>query len=148
MKLAQRETIAAPAARVWALVMDLEKAAGCVPGITALTQVAPDRYRGSLPVQIGPVRLVLEGEIAVTARDDAARRATLRADAKDSRLGGTVRATIDVALAESGASTELRVDGDVQIAGRIGEFGQPVIQRKAGQLLQQMAACLGRMAAT
>ena len=35
----------------------------------------------------------------------------------------------------------------MNIAGRIGEFGQPVIQRKADQLLAQMTACLGRMAA-
>ena len=144
----QRATIAAPIDRAWALVMDLEKAAACVPGVTALTKVAPDRYRGTLPLQIGPVRLALEGDLVVATRDDAARRATLRADAKDSRLGGTVRATIEIALAEAGTGCELRVDGDVNIAGRIGEFGQPMIQRKADQLLAQMTACLGRMASS
>jgi uncharacterized protein len=68
----------------------------------------------------------------------------VRADAKDSRLGGTVRATMDLALAEKGQETELRITSDVQIAGRIGEFGQPVIQRKADQLMAQFAECIAR----
>jgi carbon monoxide dehydrogenase subunit G len=41
---------------------------------------------------------------------------------------------------------ELRIDSDVQIGGRIGEFGQPVIKRKADQLLAQFAQCLGKSA--
>jgi carbon monoxide dehydrogenase subunit G len=147
VKLAQRVTIAAPVDRAWALVMDVERAAACVPGVSGLSAVAPDRYRGNLPLQLGPVRITLEGELSVSARDDAGHRATLRADAKDARLGGTVRATIDIALAEAEGGCELRVESDVNIAGRIGEFGQPVIQRKADQLLAQMTACLGRMAA-
>jgi carbon monoxide dehydrogenase subunit G len=147
VRLTQRATIAAPIDRAWALVMDLERAASCVPGVSGLSAVGPDRYRGGLPLQLGPVRIALEGELTIASRDDVARRATLRADAKDSRLGGTVRATIDLALVEGASGCELRVDGDVNIAGRIGEFGQPVIQRKAAQLLAQMTECLGRMAA-
>jgi uncharacterized protein len=147
VKLAHTDTIAAPIDRVWAVVMDVPNAARCVPGVAAVTPLGPDRYKGSLLVQIGPVRLVLDGEIAVTARDDARKRATLRADAKDTRLGGTVRATVDVSLAEKAGATELRIESDVQIGGRIGEFGQPVIQRKADQLLVQFAQCLGRTAA-
>jgi len=148
VKLTQRATIAAPIDRAWALVMDLQRAAACVPGVKGLTKIAPDRYGGSLPIQLGPVRLSLEGELIVSARDDAARCATLRADAKDARLGGSVRATIEIVLAEAAVGCELRVDGDVNIAGRIGEFGQPVIQRKADQLLRQMTDCLGRIAAS
>jgi carbon monoxide dehydrogenase subunit G len=146
LKLAHTAKIAAPAERVWAVVMDVPVAARCVPGVAAVTPNGADKFRGSLMVQIGPVRLVLDGDIAVVSRDDAARKATLRADAKDTRLGGTVRATVDIALAET-AGGELRIESDVQIGGRIGEFGQPVIQRKADQLLAQFAQCLGKSAA-
>jgi carbon monoxide dehydrogenase subunit G len=126
--------------------MDVPTAARCVPGVAAVTPAGADRFKGSLLVQIGPVRLVLDGDIGITSRDDAARRASLRAEAKDTRLGGTVRATVDIALRDVAGGCELRVDGDLQIGGRIGEFGQPVIQRKADQLLAQFAQCLGRTA--
>jgi carbon monoxide dehydrogenase subunit G len=146
VKLSHTATVAAKSDRVWAVVMDVPTAARCVPGVAAVDPLGQDRFKGSLLVQVGPVRLVLDGEISVTARDDAARRASLRADAKDTRLGGTVRATMDVALKDVPQGCEMRIDGDLQIAGRIGEFGQPVIQRKADQLLAQFAQCLGRTA--
>ncbi len=147
MKLTHTATIPAAAERVWAAVMDIPTAAQCVPGVAAVTPTGPDRFKGSLLVQIGPVRLVLDGDIAVTSRDDAVRHATLRADAKDTRLGGTVRATVEISLRGAGGECELRIDSDVQIGGRIGEFGQPVIQRKADQLLAQFTRCLARSAA-
>ncbi|HEY6201802.1 MAG TPA: SRPBCC family protein [Candidatus Limnocylindria bacterium] len=144
MKLAHTALVHAPRATVWKLVTDIPAAARCVPGVAAVTPSGAGKYKGSLLVQLGPVRLVLDGDIALTSTDEAAGKASLRADAKDTRLGGTVRATMELALADKGADTELRITSDVQIAGRIGEFGQPVIQRKADQLMTQFADCLAR----
>jgi carbon monoxide dehydrogenase subunit G len=95
-------------------------------------------------VQLGPVRLVLDGDVALVAKDEGRGTASVRADAKDSRLGGAVHATMDLTLLDKGDDTELRITSDVQIAGRIGEFGQPVIKRKADQLMTQFAECLAR----
>jgi len=144
MKLTHTALVRAPRAKVWKLVTDVPAAARCVPGVAAVTPSGAGKYKGSLLVQLGPVRLVLDGDIALTSTDETAGKASLRADAKDTRLGGTVRATMDLALADKGADTELRITSDVQIAGRIGEFGQPVIQRKADQLMTQFADCLAR----
>ena len=144
MKLTHTALVRASRAKVWRLVTDVPAAARCVPGVAAVTPSGAGKYKGSLLVQLGPVRLVLDGDIALTSTDEAAGKASLRADAKDSRLGGTVRATMDLALVDKGPDTELRIVSDVQIAGRIGEFGQPVIQRKADQLMTQFADCLAR----
>ena len=147
MKLSHTARIAAPIEKVWAVVMEVPVAARCVPGVSGVSAVSADAFKGTLAVQLGPIRLSLSGDIAVTARDDAAHRASLRADAKDARVGGSVRAKVDLALREDGGGCELRIDSDVQIGGRIGEFGQPVIQRKADQVLTQFADCLARTAA-
>lgn len=147
MKLSHTAAIGVPIDRAWAVVNDIPTAARCVPGVAAVTPSGKDAYKGSLLVQIGPVRLVLDGDIAVTSRDDVAHRASLRADAKDTRLGGTVRASVDLALRATDGGCELTITSDVQIGGRIGEFGQPVIQRKSDQLLAQFAQCLARTAA-
>jgi len=144
MKLSHTRVVRAPRAKVWKLVTDIPAAARCVPGVAAVTPSGAGKYKGSLLVQLGPVRLVLDGDVTLTVTDEAAGKASVRADAKDSRLGGTVRATMDVTLIDKGDDTELRITSDVQIAGRIGEFGQPVIKRKADQLLTQFAECLAR----
>ena len=144
MKLSHAVLVRAPRAKVWKLITDVPAAARCVPGVAAVTPSGAGKYKGSLLVQLGPVRLVLDGDLAFAATDEKAGKATVRADAKDSRLGGTVRATMDLALVDKGADTEMRITSDVRIAGRIGEFGQPVIQRKADQLMAQFAECIAR----
>ena len=146
MKVAHTAKVKAPAERLWVAAMDLPNAARCMPGVAAVTAVSADRYKGSLLVQVGPVRLVLDGDIAVVSRDDAARRARLTVDAKDTRLGGNVRASADVALRAVGTGSEMSIDADLELAGPIATFGAPVIRRKAAQLLAQFAECLARTA--
>jgi carbon monoxide dehydrogenase subunit G len=145
VKLQHRVTVDAPRATVWALLMDLPVAARCVPGTR---DVAPDGdgVRGTLDVRVGPVKLALAGRVAVESRDEAAGTARLRADAEDQRIGGAVRAFVDLAVSGD-APTELRVSTDVAILGRIGELGQPLIARQADRVLAGFAECLRRTVA-
>jgi carbon monoxide dehydrogenase subunit G len=145
VKFTHTAMVAAPKDKVWARLMDIPAAARCVPGVASVRPNGKDRYQGTLAVQIGPVRLVLDGDFALTARDEAAGTASIRADAKDSRVGGAIRATLDLALAEKDASeTQLRIGTDLTVMGRLGEFGQASIKRKADQLIQDFAECLAR----
>ncbi len=148
MKLSQKIAVGAPADAVWAMVMDIPRAGRCVPGVTRLESAGPDHFVGSLRVQLGPINVVLQGDVTVVARDDATRRASLRVDAKDARLASAVRATIDLVVLGTSDASELCMDTDVQIAGRIGDFGQPLIQRRSAQILEQFAQCLARSSGT
>ncbi len=144
MRLTHVASVSAPRDRVWALVMDVPAAARCVKGVSSVAPLGDDRYHGTLAVQLGPVRLALDGDVAVTAKDSASSTASLRAAAKDSRVGGAISATLDLRLAERGDTTDLFITTDLQVMGRIGEFGQPIIKRKADQLMQDFADCLAR----
>jgi carbon monoxide dehydrogenase subunit G len=145
VKLEHTVSIDAPRARVWAVLMDLPVAAGCVPGTRDLAADG-EGVRGTLEVRVGPVKLALSGTVAVESRDEAAGTARLRADAEDRRLGGAVRAHVDVALTGD-VPTLLRVSSDVTILGRIGELGQPLIARQADKVLAGFADCLRRTVA-
>src|SRR2546429_7558837 len=99
--------VAAPKDKVWARLMDIPAAARCVPGVASVRPSGKDRYQGTLAVQIGPVRLVLDGDFAITARDETAGTASIRADAKDSRVGGAVPAPPDLPPPRKGARSEV-----------------------------------------
>ena len=140
MKLEHHVRVDAPRAKVWAVLMDLPVAARCVPGTR---DVAPDGegVRGTLDVRVGPVKLALDGTVAIDSRDEAAGTVRLRADAEDRRVGGAVRALVDLRLSGD-APTDLAIASDVAILGRIGELGQPLIARQADKVLAGFAECL------
>jgi carbon monoxide dehydrogenase subunit G len=125
--------------RLWDFMMEVPRVARCVPGVEAVEAMDTGAYRGSLKVQVGPIRLALEGVITVEERDRDAWRARMRAEANDRRLGGGIRARLGLTLVPDDTGTHLTIDTDLTILGRIGEFGQPVIRKKADALLAEFA---------
>ena len=62
----------------------------------------------------------------------------MRAEANDRRAAGAVKGKTTMMLKELGADqTELVVETDVNILGKIGEFGQPIIRKKADTMLKE-----------
>lgn len=142
MRLEHVIRVPAPRERAWALLMDVPEVARCVPGAEEVTAVGPDRWRGAVRVAIGPVRVRLEGEVALTERAEEAGRAAMRLDATDRVVGGSVRAQIRVELRETEGSTELRFVTETTLAGRIGDLGQPLIKRQADRVVSELTRCL------
>ena len=140
MKFEQTCTISASRAEVWAFLMNMENVANCLPGVQQFNQLDEDRFEGMLRVKVGPVSLSFQGTVQVESRDQAEWRSTLRADAKDRKVGGGVQAHLNMGLTEKGAAeTEMHVQLDTHILGKIGEFGQPIIRKKTDTMLQDFA---------
>ena len=123
--------------RLWPLLMDVPRVARCVPGVERVDAVAEGGYTGRIGVRIGPIRLTLDGTLAIEEQDPVAWRARMRADANDGRLGGGIRARMSLALTPADHGTRLVIDTDLAVLGKIGEFGQPVIKKKADALLEE-----------
>ena len=129
--------------RLWDLLMDVPAVSRCVPGVGSVEAVGDNAYRGGLEVKVGPIRLSLQGTITVEEQDRSEWRARMRAEASDRRLGGGIRARMHLTLLPAEAGTRVKIDTDLAILGKIGEFGQPVIRSKADALLEAFARNLG-----
>jgi len=79
------------------------------------------------------------GQMDVVQRDEAARHATLRGKAKETRGQGTAEATVELALSQQGEQTHGTVHADVRLSGRAAAMGQGVIASVADQMLGQFA---------
>jgi carbon monoxide dehydrogenase subunit G len=84
--------------------------------------------------------LALSGTLTLEAQDRDAWLVSLRADADDRGAGGGIRARLTARLAEAPAGTELVVETDLAVLGKIGEFGQPLIKKKGDGLIEAFAA--------
>ncbi|MFN0073784.1 MAG: CoxG family protein [Chloroflexota bacterium] len=145
MKFEHSVSVQAPKEKLWELLMDVPRVAKCVPGVESVEALGEDKFRGTLKVSVGPIKINLQGDIAITESDMDAGKAAMRADAADKRVGGAVKATMDMQVQETSAQTSnLTIVTDAQVMGRIGEFGQPIIRKKADQIMQEFAKNLGK----
>jgi len=142
VKFEQSIDLDADPQRVWDFVMDVPSVAKCIPGCDGVEEIGPDKYKAVVKVKVGPIGLSLASEISIVAKDDVNKTASLLVDSADKRIGGAVKATMSMKLTPQGTGTKLDVETDANVMGRIGDFGQPVIRKKADQTLQEVAANL------
>ena len=149
MILDQDIVIPAPVDRVWDFLMDIPAVSRCVPGVESFEAVDPDTYHGALKVKVGPITVLLQGKVRVAERDREHLRSRLEISAAEKRIASTVNASATMSLAARGErETEMHIHTDAAILGKLGEFGQAVIRRKADQVMHEFAANLTRALST
>jgi carbon monoxide dehydrogenase subunit G len=145
------QTIDLPGAapdRVWDFVMDVPSMAKCIPGCDGVEDLGNNHYKAVVKIKVGPIGLSLASDISIVEKDETNRTASLLVEAADKRVGGAVKATMSMKLTPEGDGTKLEVVTDANVMGRIGDFGQPIIRKKADQTLQEVAANLRKALAT
>jgi carbon monoxide dehydrogenase subunit G len=141
MLLEHRLSVPAPIDVVWPALLDPERVAPCVPGAT-LTGVDGDSFTGTVKVKVGPITLLYKGTGTFTEHDEQARRVVLKADAKDTRGNGTVKATVTLTLTADADRTTGTVATDLSITGKPAQFGRGMIADVGGKIIEQFSACL------
>jgi carbon monoxide dehydrogenase subunit G len=145
VKFTQRAVIPVARELLWEFLMDVPKVARSLPGVESVNQIDDTTYQGALKVRVGPISLNLQGKIILEQRDRENWRAALRAEASDRMAAGAVKGRTNMELKEiSPKETELSVETDVNILGKIGEFGQPIIRKKADAMLQEFVENIKR----
>jgi len=141
MQLEHQLSVPAPIDVVWPALLDPERVAPCVPGAT-LTGVEGETFSGTVKVKVGPITLLYKGTGTFTETDEKARRAVLKASAKDTRGNGTVSATVTLTLTPEGERTSGVVATDLSITGKPAQFGRGMIADVGGKIIEQFSACL------
>ena len=132
----------------WAVVMDVPKAASCIPGITEITLDGEGRYQATLQARVGPMGINLKGTITVLSQDAASGEAAFLVEANDRRVGGGVKTNMTMKLnAKTTDESELEIIADTTFMGRLGELGQPIIRRKARNTLEDFMKNLSNLLA-
>ena len=149
MTFTQTCLIAADRPRVWGFLLDVENVARCLPGVQDLKRLDDNNYEGTLKLRIGPISLSLKGTLKVESRDNDLFSGVMRADAKDLRLGGGVRARLGMDLLDEGPSqTRMNVTLEAHVLGKMGEFGQPMMKKKADAMLADFAGQVSQQLAS
>lgn len=141
MELTNEFDVEVPVEQAWAVLTDLERIAPCMPG-AQLTEVEGEEYRGTVKVKVGPITAQYKGVAKFAEKDDAAHRAVIDAQGRDTRGQGNANATITASLAAAGEGTRVSITTDLKLTGKVAQFGRGAIQDVSGALLGQFVECL------
>lgn len=144
MELTESFTLPAAVDRLWDLLTDVERVAPCVPGFTLNESNHPD-YRGLMKVKVGAIVVQYDATITFVQRDDEARRVVLAVRGTELRGSGSVDATVTAHLIEHGMQTTATMVTDVQVTGKIAQFGRGIISDVSSRMTEQFVARLNEL---
>ena len=144
MRIDNSFTVALPVEDAWTVLRDVERIAPCMPG-AEIREIAEGEYRGVLKLRLGGVAAEYEGAVRVAEVDQVGRRVVLRAEGRETGGQGDASAAVTARLRPADASrTEVVVETDLTVSGRIAQFGQGVMADVSSELTADFARCLDK----
>lgn len=142
MRLDQEFTVAAAADRVWTFLMDVPRMATCIPGASDVRQIDDRSYDATVKTKIGPIAASFGCKIAILELDKSTHTGVVEVNGKDSKIGGGVKARMTMSLVPDGDTTTVRIGSEVDILGKIGQYGHGMISKRATAMLDEFARCI------
>ncbi|WP_110208204.1 SRPBCC family protein [Nocardioides daejeonensis] len=147
MKLSNEFVVEAGIARTWELLNDLERVAPCLPG-ASITGRDGEAFLGTVKVKVGPIGANLQGVAKFVETDADAHTAVISMAGKDTKGSTSTDATMHVQLEDAGADrTRVLLDTDLEISGRMAQFGRGAIADVSNRLIGQFTDNLGALIA-
>lgn len=133
----------APPKRVWRYLLDPERVVLCLPG-ASLDEVVDERTcEGSVRVSLGPVTVTYRGRMVFEEVDHEARRVRMGGKGRESTGSGSATMSMVGTVAATGdGGSEVTVESDVRVSGKIVRFGRGMIERVSREIFKEFAACV------
>src|SRR5919205_2725097 len=138
MNIHNEITVQAPADELFAFLSDVERVAPCLPGATIEGKDGDD-YAGRMKVKVGPINATYAGKMRFLELDQDARRAVMRARADEVNGQGNAEARITTEVEGSGDESVIRMDTDLQMRGKVAQFGRGAMEKISQRMFQEFA---------
>jgi carbon monoxide dehydrogenase subunit G len=144
MRFQNEIEVASPPQELFAFLSDVERVAPCLPG-ASIDGRDGDDYQGSMRVKVGPITGTYKGTMRFIERDEQALRAVMSARAAEVNGQGDAEAKITTQVEQAGdESSRVRMDTDLQIRGRVAQFGRGAMEKISQRMFDEFARNLER----
>lgn len=141
-------TVPVPIAEAWNVLTNVERIAPCLPG-AQLQEVEGETYRGAVKVKVGPIQAQFKGQASFVEKDDVNYKVVLKGEGRDTGGKGNASAVITAQLtAIDAASTQVNVNTDLSITGKVAQFGRGALADVSDKLLAQFSDNLNNLIAS
>ncbi len=132
-------TVAAPADRVWQMLLDPNVMGACVPGMKSLEVISDVEYVSVIHVKIAFISAKFKIKTTIVEQR-APHYLRTEGTGEDASVASSLKQSSEIFLTErDDGQTELRMKIHVDVLGRLGTFGLSVMKTKADRMWDEFA---------
>ncbi len=132
-------TVAAPADRVWQMLLDPNVMGACVPGMKSLEVISDVEYVSVIHVKIAFISAKFKIKTTIVEQRVPHYLRT-EGTGEDASVASSLKQSSEIFLTErDDGQTELRMKIHVDVLGRLGTFGLSVMKTKADRMWDEFA---------
>lgn len=142
-KIEERFEVKAPVERVWKYLIDPQRVVQCLPGAELLELQDERTFLGAIKVKVGPLSMSYKGQAKLTEINEETHEVRMVGDAREVGGSGSTKVSMlsTVVPLESGGS-EVLVNADIDLVGKIVQFGRGMIEEVSRQMFRQFSTCV------
>lgn len=142
-KIEERFEVQAPVERVWQYLIDPQRVVQCLPGAELLELKDDGTFVGAIKVKVGPLSMSYKGQGKFTEINEQTHQARMVGDAREVTGSGSTKVSMlsTVAPLANGGS-EVTVNADIDLVGKIVQFGRGMIEEVSRQMFRQFSTCV------
>ena len=142
-KIEERFEVKAPVERVWNYLIDPKRVVQCLPGAELLELREDQTFLGAIKVKVGPLSMSYKGQGKFTEINEETHQVRMVGDARE--VGGSGSTKVSMLSTVSpldGGGCEVLVNADIDLVGKIVQFGRGMIEEVSRQMFRQFSTCV------
>ena len=142
-KIEERFEVKAPVERVWNYLIDAKRVVQCLPGAELLEQQDERTFLGAIKVKVGPLSMSYKGQAKFTEINEETHQVRMVGDAREVGGSGSTKVSMLSTVAPlAGGGSEVLVNADIDLVGKIVQFGRGMIEEVSRQMFRQFSTCV------
>ena len=116
----------------------------CLPGAELVEMTDAQNFVGAIKVKVGPLAMSYKGKAKFTEVNEETHQVRMVGDAREVGGSGSTKVTMlsTVAPLASGGGSAVVVDAEVELVGKIVQFGRGMIEEVSRQMFRQFSTCV------
>ena len=142
-KIEERFEVKAPVERVWNYLIDPKRVVQCLPGAELLEQQDERTFLGAIKVKVGPLSMSYKGQAKFTDINEETHQVRMVGDAREVGGSGSTKVSMLSTVSPlAGGGCEVLVNADIDLVGKIVQFGRGMIEEVSRQMFRQFSTCM------
>ena len=115
-----------------------------MPGAELVEMTDAQNFVGAIKVKVGPLAMSYKGKAKFTEVNEETHQVRMVGDAREVGGSGSTKVTMlsTVAALAGGSGSEVVVNAEVELVGKIVQFGRGMIEEVSRQMFRQFSTCV------